>query len=310
MGTILLYYKYVSIEYPHQILKWQKKLCADLSLKGRIIIAHEGINGTVGGSAENIELYKAVMRKNPLFQDVEFKESPGSADQFPKMRVVVKNEVVHLGVDPKKITAADGGTHLTPEQAHAMIAQKSKELVILDARNTVESAIGTFTNAITPDIDHFRQLPEYLDNNLEQFKDKDVLMFCTGGIRCERASAYLKSKGVARSVSQIKGGIHCYVEQFPDGFFRGKNYVFDGRIAVKVNDDVLGTCAICRVSCDEYTNCLNASCNEHFIGCPACIQKFANTCGQECMELLQTKQVEARPTRINTKSCDINSESR
>ena len=298
MGTILLYYKYVFIEYPERILKWQKKLCADLGLKGRIIIAHEGINGTVGGSQENIEVYKQVMRKNPLFEDVEFKESAGAADQFPRMRVVVKNEVVHLGLDTKKISAAQGGTHLTPQEAHALIAQGGKDLVILDARNNFESAIGTFKNAITPDIDHFRQLPDYLDSNVEQFKDKEVLMFCTGGIRRERASAYLKSKGVARSVSQIKGGIHCYVEQFPDGFFRGKNYVFDGRIAVKVNEDILGRCGICAAPCDEYTNCLNATCNDHFICCQDCLKKFGNTCSQTCMELLQSKQVAPRPARI------------
>lgn len=298
MGKILLYYKYIHIEYPERILKWQKKICADLDLTGRIIIAHEGVNGTVGGTAENTELYKKIMHKDPLFADVIFKESPGSADCFPKMRIVVKNEIVHLGVDPKTITADNGGTHLEPAQAHELIAKQSPNLVVFDARNNFESRIGTFTNAITPDIEHFRELPSYIDNNLEQFKDKEVLMFCTGGIRCERASSYLKSKGVASNVYQISGGIHTYVEQFPNGFFRGKNYVFDGRVAVKVNDDIIGTCYICNTACDEYTNCVNALCNLHFVGCPSCITNLHNSCSTHCLELVTQEKVAKRPERV------------
>lgn len=298
MGTILLYYKYIQIDSPKRVLKWQKKVCADLGLKGRIIIANEGINGTVGGTKENAELYKAIMHKHPLFGDVEFKESPGSADHFPKMRIVIKDEAVHLGLDTKTITAQNGGIHLEPAQAHAMIAEKSPNLVILDTRNNFESCVGTFTNAILPDIDHFRELPGYIDNNLEQFKDKEVLMFCTGGVRCERATSYLKSKGVAANVYQIKGGIHTYVEQFPDGFFRGKNYVFDGRITVKVNDDILGTCYICSKPCDDYTNCVNAECNRHFIGCSTCIEALHNACDNQCLELVTQQKVAKRPQRL------------
>lgn len=302
MGKILLYYKYISIKYPEQVMKWQKKVCADLDLKGRIIIAHEGINGTVGGELKNTELYKSIMQKNPLFQDLIFKESPGSAECFPRMRIVVKKEVVHLGLDPEKITARDGGTHLTPRQTHELITQRGKDLVLLDARNSVESRVGTFANAITPPIETFRELPSYIDNNLEQFKDKDVLMFCTGGIRCERASAYLKSKNVAKNVYQIDGGIHTYTQEFPDGYFRGKNYVFDGRITMKINDDILGTCDICAIACDEYTNCLNAMCNKHFICCQKCLKNYGNTCGSACQELLATKQVQPRPARLCTVS--------
>ena len=130
----------------------------------------------------------------------------------------------------KTVTAKNGGKHLTPEETHNLIAQKPNDLVILDARNDYEWRIGAFEGAIKPDIEHFRQFPKFVDDNLEQFKDKQVLMYCTGGIRCERASTYLKEKGVAKNVYQILGGIHRYAEQYPDGFFRGKNYVFDDRI--------------------------------------------------------------------------------
>ena len=122
-------------------------------------------------------------------------------------------------------------------------------------------------------------------------------MYCTGGIRCERASAYLNLKGVAKQVYQIEGGIQRYIEQYPDGYFRGKNYVFDGRVTVKVNADILSTCELCSTTCDEYRNCLNASCNKHFICCQSCSIKYGNACSIQCQELLATGAVKPRPMR-------------
>src|SRR5271167_1276379 len=128
MGKILLFYKYVDIEYPKQVQKWQQKLCADLGLTGRIILAHEGINATVGGNEKNLEIYKKAMAKDPRFTEIDFKESEGGAHCFPRMRIIVKNEIVYLGLDPKKITAKNGGQHLTPEETHNLIAQKPDDL--------------------------------------------------------------------------------------------------------------------------------------------------------------------------------------
>lgn len=300
MGKILLFYKYVDIIYPEQIKKWQFKLCRELNLTGRIILAHEGINATLGGTNEAIDAYKNEVAHHPLFGGIDFKESPGNADHFPRLRIVVKDEIVRLGLDTKTITPKNGGKHLTPEETHALLQNKPKDLVILDGRNYFEARIGTFKDAITPNINHFREFPEYIDQNLEQFKDKEVLMFCTGGIRCERASTYLKIKGVAKEVYQVEGGIHRYIEKFPDGFFRGKNYVFDARVAVKVNDDILSNCDLCNVPYDEYTNCLNAECNKQYLGCPACIEKLNNTCSEICQELVANKKVVIRtiPKRI------------
>jgi len=299
MGKILLFYKYIAIEYPKQLLKWQRKICTDLGLKGRIILGHEGINGTLGGTVKNIEHYKTIMDNHQLFKGIDFKESPGGADNFPKLSIVAKDEIVNLGQDPKKITPKDGGIHLTPQQVHELLNNKPEDLVILDARNKGESDVGTFKDAITPNTKHFRELPEYIDNNLDQFKDKQVLMYCTGGIRCERATTYLKTKNVAKEVYQIEGGIHRYVEQFPEGHFRGKNYVFDSRVTVCVNDDILGSCGICSTSCDEYINCLNALCNKHFICCNTCLKQYNNTCGATCMELVRDKKVQVRPPSIH-----------
>ncbi len=295
MGKILLYYKYVTIEYPKQAVKWQKKICQDLGLTGRILIAHEGINGTLGGSIENTQRYITIMQQHPLFDDIDFKESKGSAACFPKLQVKVRDEVVRLGIPADQLTPKNGGQHLKPEETHALIKQSPDDLVILDARNNFEWEIGKFENTITPDINHFRDFPQYIDEHLDQFKNKQVLMYCTGGIRCERASTYLKQKGVAKKIYQMAGGIHRYAERYPDGFFRGKNYVFDGRVAVKINDDILGTCKICHTTCDDYTNCVNALCNKHFICCANCLKTLKTTCGEKCLSLVTQNKVRIRP---------------
>ena len=260
--NIILYYKYIAIANPRAIERWQKRLCTNLNLKGRIIIATEGINGTLGGAAQNIDAYIGAMQEHELFQDIDFKISSATADHFPRLRIVVKKEIVNLGIDPASLKAENGGQHLSPADTHVLIEQKPDDLVILDCRNEFESRIGSFQDAIKPPVRHFRDFPAYVDATLPQFKDKQVLLFCTGGVRCERGSAYLKSKGVAREVYQLQGGIHRYIEQFPDGFFRGKNYVFDGRVTVAANQDIISACSLCSTPSDEYHNCLNAACNK------------------------------------------------
>ena len=171
----------------------------------------------------------------------------------------------------------------------------------MDGRNAYEAKIGTFKDAVVPPIETFREFPAYIDQNLDQFKDKEVLMFCTGGIRCERASAYLSTKGVAKQVYQIKGGIHRYIEEFPDGYFRGKNYVFDARIAMKANNDVIGSCEVCAAPSDEITNCVNAQCNKQFVGCASCLAQLGNTCNIECSQLVEAQavRIRAKPKKIS-----------
>ena len=289
MGIILLFYKYIDIQYPVAIQKWQRDLCTQLELTGRIIIAHEGINGTVGGTNEATRAYIQAMNEHPLFGDIDFKTAPGGSQAFPKMKITVKNEIVHLGIDPTQLTTENGGQHLTPQQVHELLSNPPHDLVILDTRNNYESAVGTFKGSLTPDIRYFRQLPGYIDENIDQFKDKTVLMHCTGGVRCERATSYLDQKKVAKTIYQISGGIHRYIEQYPDGFFRGKNYVFDQRITVKANDEILGSCLHCKIPSDEYFNCLNALCNKHFTSCMPCIDSFQKACSAQCQSLLAQK---------------------
>lgn len=295
MNNIILFYKYVAIQYPKQTMKWQQEICQNLALTGRILISHEGINGTLGGSSENIDEYVNMMLSHELFGGIDFKKSSGGPECFPRLSVKVRDEAVALGIPYDKLTPRNGGQHLTPQETHALITENPEDLVILDARNNYEWKIGRFENAITPDIKNFRDLPQYLDENLDQFKDKQVLMYCTGGIRCERATAYLNEKNVAKKVYQIEGGIVRYAEQYPEGYFRGKNYVFDARIAVKINDDILGSCLLCKQPCDDYHNCLNALCNKHFIACYDCVNAFNKTCSQSCQMLIAENKACVRP---------------
>jgi predicted sulfurtransferase len=308
MEKIILFYKYVDIESPKATYKWLFKLCQELNLKGRILLAQEGINGTLGGTLAALTKFIEAMNNHPLFGGIDFKDSDGSADHFPRMQITIKKEILNSGLAPE-YKAHNGGKHLKPSEVHAMLSEKPADLVVLDARNDFEWKIGKFTDAITPDIPHFRDFPDYVDKNLGTFKDKQVLMYCTGGIRCERASAYLKAQGVAKEVYQIEGGIHRYVEQYPEGFFRGKNYVFDARVTVRINDDVVGRCDICSADYDEITNCINASCNKQFIVCPACVEKLHNTCSSSCKELVDAKKVNVRtkPKKLypTTTSCSL-----
>lgn len=295
MKKILLFYKYVAIEYPKQVVKWQKKLCQELGLKGRIFIAKEGINGTLCGSTEKVAIYTQAMNKHNLFNDIDFKESDTTTDGFPRLYIVERKEIVHLGIAPTILPATQGGTHLKPEQVHQLLDQHPDDLVVLDARNDYEWRIGKFEQAITPPISTFKEFPAYIDKHIDQFRDKQVLMYCTGGVRCERATAYLKQKNVAAHVYQLEGGIHRYTEQYPNGHFKGKNYVFDDRIALPITGDVLSTCDLCSSASDDYTNCLNASCNNHFIACQGCLVTYTNCCSNRCKELLESKQVKPRP---------------
>jgi len=290
-GKILLFYKYIVIDNPVEILKWQRELCERLGLKGRVILAKQGINATLGGAHDACEEYKKIMSEHALFGNIDFKESPGDHNYFPRLRIVIKDELINF---KQSVDFSKTGTHLTPAEAHELI-KNNKDLVILDGRNYYEARVGKFANAITPNIDTFREFPAYVQENAELFKDKEVLMYCTGGIRCEPASAYFAEQTQAKKVYQILGGIHRYVEQFPDGFFRGKNYVFDDRVTVRINDDVLATCEKCDIPYDDFTNCYNTQCNKQIIVCPACMVTYHNTCSAKCLDMIQANPKFIRP---------------
>lgn len=266
-------------------MRAQRKLCENLNLTGRIIIAKEGINGTVEGTKENTEKYIGAMSADPSFKDIHWKRSPSTGKSFPGLSIKVRSEIVsaHLAeedIDPNELT----GRYLSPEELHQLL-NKNEELYIIDMRNDYEHKVGYFKNSILPPLTNFRDLPKVM-SELEHLKDKRVVTVCTGGVRCEKASGYLIKKGF-KDVSQLSGGIVSYMEKFPNQHFKGKLYVFDGRVVMGIDSDkpeheIIGRCDKCQEPSENYINCLKPECHRHFICCANCIEKDGVFCGVEC----------------------------
>ncbi len=281
---IVLFYKYVHIDDPEHVREGQEEICSRLGLKGRCIIASEGINATFEGTEENMKEYVRELEKDPLFSNIHFKYSVGTGNAFPKLSIKVRNEIVslHLGtcdIDPNQVT----GTHLKPEELHQWIKDK-KEFYIVDMRNAYEHKVGYFEGSILPPIENFRDLPKVVEQ-IAHLKDKIVLTVCTGGVRCEKASGFLITQGFV-NVYQLDGGIVSYMEKYPNEDFQGKLYVFDGRVTMGpaalagasfYTDDekhkVVGKCDVCGEQSENYVNCANPVCHRHFISCEKCLEK-------------------------------------
>ncbi|KAF7702268.1 thiosulfate sulfurtransferase/rhodanese-like domain-containing protein 2 [Silurus meridionalis] len=290
-GEVILYYCYCQIKEPRFICDWQNELCSKLHLTGKVRLATEGINGTVAGTKTATSLYIKAMLAHPIFQVMQmkdFKTSEGGGKCFPELKVGVYKEIVPMGVDPDIISYRLAGTHLEPEEFHKKVQSLLKDVslnsdtILLDCRNFYESKIGQFKNCLAPDIRKFSYFPDYVDKNLDLFRNKKVLMYCTGGIRCERGSAYLRSKNVCKEVYQLKGGIHKYLEQFPNGFYRGKLFVFDERYAISFNDDIISDCRYCGIPWDQYQLCSTDFCYQLVLSCTSCRQKSLTACCPVC----------------------------
>lgn len=270
---ILLFYKYVHIANPEEVRDWFRALCQKLDLKGRLIVATEGINITLEGTKENTEIFIKEIEKDERFLNIHMKRSEGTGHAFPRLSVKVRNEIVTLGlgvcdVDPNQTT----GIHLKPEELHEWI-KTGKEFYIVDMRNAYEHAIGRFKGSACPPMDNFRDLPKFI-KSLAHLKDKTVLTVCTGGVRCEKASGYLITQGF-KDVYQLDGGIVSYMEKYPNEDFEGKLYVFDGRVAMGFYTDdpkhvIVGECAQCGTKSENIVDCRDHGCNGQFIICESC----------------------------------------
>jgi UPF0176 protein len=296
---VLLYYKYTDIKNPEKVKEEQRELCESLNLKGRIIIAHEGINGTVGGRAEETEKYIEAMRSDSLFKDIVFKKAPGTGTDFPKLSVRVRPEIVtaHMPhVNPARVT----GKYLKPEELNRWF-DENREFYIVDMRNDYEYQSGYFEGSIFADIHNFYELPNALPK-LEHLKGKTVVTVCTGGVRCEKASGFLLLNGF-KDVYQLEGGIQTYMEKYPNEHFKGKLYVFDNRLTIGFNTDdkkheIVGSCFHCGTKCDAYVNCEYDMCHYHYISCSDCKDKDTGLsfCKQECkVKYLQGINLEVKP---------------
>jgi len=258
---VILFYKYVEIRDANAFAASQRALCESLGLKGRVLIATEGINGTLAGTAEGIGQYVEALKADPRFHDIEIKMSNGDAGTFPKLVVKVRREIVTLNAGA---IPPDRANHLSPEEWKRTI-EEDPEAVLLDIRNRFESDAGRFANAVVCDIEHFRELPKFAQR-LEGLKEKTILMYCTGGIRCEKASTLFKSKGF-KNVFQLHGGIAAYQEQFGNEHWQGECFVFDQRMTVRVEDGLvkIGRCAHTGRVTSRFVNCLHDPCHKLFI---------------------------------------------
>ena len=279
MNQVLLYYKYVSVADPETERDAQRELCNSLGLLGRILIGQEGINGTVAGPVEATDAYRAAMDEHPLFNNIDYKIDSSDVIPFRKLKVKARSEIVTLGVPTDLARTAP---HLSPDEFHELV--DDPDVVLFDARNNYEAAIGKFRGAITPDINLFNQLPGVLDNYAE-LKDKKVVAYCTGGIRCEKATALMIERGFSK-VYQLDGGIIKYAQKFPNGAFEGECFVFDERMSVGFTDNPaqLGTCHFCTKPTNQYRNCANPTCNDLILVCQSCNDQAA--CGSCCQKLL------------------------
>ena len=273
------FYKYVKIDNSLEFVQNHLEFCLSLGLKGRILIGEEGINGGIYGNNDAVERYKQELLKNLLFSDIEFKDNSTNKIAYRKMFVRLRKEIVNSGLN---VDLKNTAKFLKPTQLKEML-DKREDIVLVDMRNDYEAKIGKFKNSIVLPMKNFREFPEAV-KEIEHLKEKRIVVYCTGGIRCEKASAYLNEIGF-KDVSQIKGGILKYGEEFPDTYWEGKCFVFDDRLAIQINKFNTGPleeCTWCRKKCDDYINCHNLDCDKLFICCENCKEIHNKSCSEEC----------------------------
>jgi UPF0176 protein len=263
--SVILYYKFVVLPDTEAEMAWQRQLCERLELKGRILLATEGINGTVSGSRGAIDAYIEAMNEHEYFSGISYKRDESGSVPFPRLSIKTRSEIVTLGV---AVDQSQTATMLSPAEFNEIL--NDPEVVLFDARNNYESAIGKFRGAVTPDIKHFKDLPAKL-SEYEALKDKKVVTYCTGGIRCEKVTALMKEQGF-KDLYQLDGGIIKYAQAYPDGAFKGECFVFDERMKVGFGDspEAVGSCRVCQTPTNEYRNCTNKVCNQLILLCPDC----------------------------------------
>jgi len=294
------FYAYAKIGNPelfrnHMFLAWN-----ELDVLGRIYVAHEGINAQLSVPADHFEAFKAHLDSISFLENVRLNiaiEHDNFA--FLKLKVKVRDKIVADGLNDDTFDVRNIGVHVDAEKFNALI--EDENTVLVDMRNHYESEIGHFKNAVTPDVDTFRESLDIIEADLKDHKeDKNLVMYCTGGIRCEKASAYYKHKGF-KNVFQLDGGIINYVRQINEkgleNKFIGKNFVFDQRRSERISDDVIAHCHQCGNPADLHTNCANEACHLLFIQCEACKEKMENCCSTTCMEVIQLPYEEQKELR-------------
>ena len=294
------FYKYHKIGNPEIFRNYLFLLWDQQEVLGRIYVANEGINAQLSVPAENFNAFKTKLDEISFLENVRLNIAIEQYNKsFLKLKVKVRDKIVADGLNDDSFDVTDIGIHVKAQQFNELI--EDPNTVLVDMRNHYESEIGHFKNAVTPDVDTFRDSLDLIEDQLKDHKeDKNLVMYCTGGIRCEKASAYYKHKGF-KKVFQMEGGIINYFRQVNEegleNKFLGKNFVFDERRAERISDDVISHCHQCGEPCDAHVNCLNQGCHLLFIQCSSCSEKMNTCCSDECKEVIALPEEEQKALR-------------
>ena len=292
------FYRYVNIMNAEEFRNRLYQKFSHLNILGRIYVANEGINAQISIPEHNWTMFNDYVNSEDLLSGVKLKKAVKEGSSFIKLKILVKNEIVAYGLHKDSYDMDYVGRHLSAKEFNESI--KKEDSIIVDMRNYYESEVGRFDNAIIPDIHRSQELLPAVADLISDSKDKKVHLYCTGGIRCEKASAYLIKRGF-KDVYQLDGGIIQYAhdikkENIPSSFI-GKNFVFDDRLGEKITDDIIGKCHQCQESCDQHINCNNDACNILFIQCEDCAIKYDRCCSVNCRDFNALDVEEQRKLR-------------
>ena len=283
------FYKYHHLQDPNAFRDHIYELLDNVGVMGRIYVAKEGINAQISVPKENFEDFKSKLYSIDFLNQVRLNVAvDDDGKSFFKLKILVREKIVADGLDDASFDVTDIGQHVNAEKFNDLLSDENT--VLVDMRNHYESEVGHFKGAITPDVDTFKEELPYVENLLADQKDKNLVMYCTGGIRCEKASAYFKHKGF-ENVYQLEGGIIKYAndvkEQGLENKFIGKNFVFDERLGERITEDVISKCHQCGKPSDRHVNCKNEACHILFIQCEECAEKYNDCCSTICQDIIK-----------------------
>jgi UPF0176 protein len=302
--TTLSLYRYAKVANPVFLRNHLFSVWEPLGVRGRIYVSAEGINAQLSFPTEHIRAFRSTLEDIDWLRGIRLNIAiEGDDKSFLKLIIKVRDKIVADGLDDASFDVTDCGRHVSADEFNALASQP--DTVIVDMRNHYESEVGHFKGAVLPASGTFRDEIKEVEQLLEDKKGENILLYCTGGIRCEKASAYLKHKGFPH-VHQLEGGIIEYVrqvrEQGLENQFRGVNFVFDERMAERVSDDVVAECHQCGTACDTVVNCANAACNVLMVQCPDCAAQMEHTCGEDCRSFMALPAEEQKTKRSGSRS--------
>jgi UPF0176 protein len=307
---VLAFYLFTPIEDPHGEVRKHRKFFMDRDITSRIYISEQGINAQMSAAKDDAEAYMEWMKQDERFKGIDFKIHLYHEQAFPRANVRYKKQLVALD---QEANPHEGGRHVSSEEWKKMLEEKNEDTIVIDVRNDYEWEIGHFEGALKPKLDTFRKFPQYVEDLKKEYNPEKtrVMMYCTGGIRCELYSALMKDKGFG-DVCQLNGGVIRYGLEQGDDKWKGQLFVFDDRMAIPLDennkDNIISSCFRCGVPCDVYFNCASMDCNELYLCCPRCAEELSGCCSEKCQHSPRVRafEKEGRPKPFRRKHlCEV-----